>query len=236
MFHPRDPDWRTKVVALIVVAVLHLAAVLGLIQAFAPDLTAKVQTLALTAFAIASPKPSPTPKPPPAKAANTPAGGAGAAGKHAIPKAISAPKPKVVLSQDVAPQAASTGAASTSGARDAGAGTGAGGAGNGTGSGTGGNGQGGGGPPIKIAGEINSAKDYPLASRDARIGDYVIIALTVGTNGRASDCRVVHSSKDSAANAITCDLAKTRFRFRPASDGAGNPVLGIYGWKQSWHY
>ncbi|MBC2666879.1 TonB family protein, partial [Novosphingobium flavum] len=131
-----------------------------------------------------------------------------------------------------------TGAADRSGARDAGAGTGAGGAGTGPGSGGAGSGSGSGGgaKAVKIAGEINSARDYPAASRDLRIGGNVIVALTVGTDGRVSACRVVRASRDSEADAITCRLATERFRFRPASDGAGNPVVSVYGWQQRWFY
>jgi hypothetical protein len=60
-------------------------------------------------------------------------------------------------------------------------------AGNGTGSGNGGQGQGGGGAvtkAVKIAGDINSARDYPRETRDQHIGDSVTVALTVGTDGR----------------------------------------------------
>jgi protein TonB len=116
--------------------------------------------------------------------------------------------------------------------------TGAAGAGTGTGSGAGGNGQGGGGgsAAVKIAGDINSARDYPIASRDLRIGDHVVIALTVGTDGRPSACRVVRASRDPEADAITCRLAMARFRFRPATDAAGQPVIATYGWQQRWFY
>ncbi|MBA3054099.1 MAG: energy transducer TonB, partial [Sphingomonadales bacterium] len=122
--------------------------------------------------------------------------------------------------------------------RDEGAGTGAGGRGEGTGSGGSGSGQGAGGgtKPIKIAGEINSARDYPSATRDLRIGDSVVIWLTVGTDGKPDACKVARPSKDAEANAITCRLALERFRFRPATDANGKPVVSTYGWQQRWFY
>ena len=157
-------------------------------------------------------------------------------GKKAVPKEVSAPKPKIAIAKQAAPPVSSTGSAVTSGARDTGQGTGAGGEGSGTGSGTGGKGQGsGGGTPLqKIAGEINSARDYPRETRDLRDGSQVIIALTVGADGRVKGCRIVTPSRDPEADRITCRLATERFRFRPATDAAGNAVSSIYGWRQEW--
>lgn len=97
-------------------------------------------------------------------------------------------------------------------------------------------GDGAGGRPVKIAGDINSARDYPIASRDLRIGDYVIIVLTVSNDGRASACRIQRPSHDPIADDVTCRLAMQRFRFRPRSDPGGLPTESVYGWKQSWHY
>ena len=94
----------------------------------------------------------------------------------------------------------------------------------------------GGAAAVKIAGDINSARDYPQATRDLRIGDRVIVALTVGKDGRPSACRIVRASRDPQADAITCQLALARFRFRPATDAAGQPVASEYGWQQRWFY
>ena len=95
-------------------------------------------------------------------------------------------------------------------------------------------GGGGAGKAVKIAGDINSARDYPPATREQRLGDYVIVALTVGTDGRVSNCRIHRPSKDPQSDQITCRLATERFRFRPATDAAGNPVESVYGWRQRW--
>ncbi len=87
---------------------------------------------------------------------------------------------------------------------------------------------------MKISGDINSARDYPRKSRDQRIGHYVIIDLTIDTNGRATACRIVHPSPDAQADAITCALAQERFRFRPATDATGQAIAATYRWKQRW--
>lgn len=231
---------RTRTGVALGVALIHILAIIGLIHAFTPDLPERVakqvgEVLTVTVIAP-TPTPTPTPTPEPSPRHTRQAGAAGEAGRKAVPKEVSAPKPRIAIAKQPAPPVRSTGSADTSGARDTGQGTGAGGQGSGTGSGTGGQGQGaGGGTPLqKIAGEINSARDFPRETRDLRDGSHVIIALTVGTDGRVKGCRIVTPSRDPVADTITCRLATQRFRFRPATDAAGNPVTSIYGWRQEW--
>ena len=90
--------------------------------------------------------------------------------------------------------------------------------------------------PVKIAGDINDARDYPVppGGREIRRGHHVIVHMTVGTDGRARNCRIVEPSPDPEADRITCRLAEERFRFRPARDEDGNPVAAPYGWRQDW--
>jgi protein TonB len=235
-----DADLRAprpvRLAALVAVAVLHVAVALLLVRAFAPGFTAEVTRQVVSTFAvtITAPEPSPSPAPAPAKAAAAAsAGAAGAAGDKARPREVAAPRPKLALAKPPAPPVAGTGTEDRAGAV-AGAGTGAGGAGAGTGSGGTGSGTGGGTRPVKIAGDINSARDYPIASREQRLGDHVVIWLTVGTDGRATACKVARASRDPAADAITCRLALERFRFRPALDANGAPFVATYAWRQRW--
>lgn len=238
----RDPSSprRISLWAVALVALIHVAAVIALVRAFAPGLSETVTRNVVSAFTVTvttpprdEPKPSPTPQ------NRTPqkAGAAGEAGRQAVPREVAAPSPRIVLPTRSAPRVAGQGSAMSSGARDQGTGTGAGGQGAGTGSGTGGSGQGGGGAAraVKIAGEINSARDYPPASREQRLGDHVIVALTVGTDGRVKACRIHRASRDPEADRITCRLASDRFRFRPATDASGVPVQSTFGWQQSWY-
>ena len=226
-----------RVGAFVAVGLLHLAAAMLLVRAFAPGFTAEVARRVVSSFTVTvtAPEPIPAPSPAPSAGAAQPAGAAGAAGTKARPKAAAAPLPKVVLAKPAAPPVAATGSADRAGA-SVGAGTGAGGAGAGTGSGGAGSGTGAGGGtrPVKIAGDINSARDYPIASRDLRLGDHVVIWLTVGTDGRPTACKVARASRDAAADAITCRLALERFRFKPALDANGAPVVATYGWQQRW--
>jgi protein TonB len=233
----RKPRWGL----LLLVGLFHLAAFAGLLRAFAPDLSQAVldrATSLITVTVTAPPDPPPAPEP---EIAPQPApadeGAAGAEAPEAVAREVAAP-PVPLPRPSVAPRAASTGTANQSGAGDRGAGTGAGGPGDGTGSGRAGQGQG--GQPVtrpeKIAGDINDARDYPVppGGREARRGSQVIVHMTVGTDGRARDCRVVEPSRDPEADRITCRLAEDRFRFRPATDAAGKPVEAVYGWRQRW--
>ena len=77
-------------------------------------------------------------------------------------------------------------------------------------------------------------RDSPGGGRQARFGNSVTVAMTVGVDGRPRDCRILRPSPDPQADAIVCRLALERFVFRPATDEQGNPVPATYGWRQDW--
>lgn len=227
---------RVKLGVIVLVALLHLIAILALIRAFAPDFTAQaVETITKTfTVTVTAPPPPPEPQDEP-----KPAGAAGEAGQKAVPREVMAAKPKVALTKAPAPRASSTGSADTSGARDTGSGTGAEGAGSGTGSGAGGNGQGGGASkPVHISGRIDKASDFPIppGGREARIGKAVILALTISPEGRAVACRIYKSSGLPETDAVTCRLAQDRLRFKPALNAVGEPVTGTFYWQQKFFF
>ncbi len=227
----RRPRWGT----LLLVALLHLAALAALVRAFAPDFTAAVVEEAGSLISVtitAPPDPETIPEPSP----EADSGAAGEEGQRATPREVTAP-PAPLPRPSPAPRASSTGAANSSGAREQGEGTGAGGAGAGTGSGSAGGGQGGGARPLElISGSIDNARDYPTppGGRQVRRGQDVVIELTVATNGRVSACRVTDPSPAPEADAITCRLATERFVFRPRLNAAGEPVAGVFRWRQRW--
>ena len=229
------PPRQVKLGVIVLVAVLHLAAILALIRAFAPDFAAQtVATITRTLSVTITAPPPPEPMQEPA-----PVGAAGEAGKRAVPRETNAPKPKVEIARAPAPRASSTGSADTSGARDSGSGAGAGGSGSGIGSGTGGNGAGGGASkPVHISGRIDRAADFPVppGGREARIGKAVILALTVSPEGRATACRIYKSSGLPETDEVTCQLARERLRFKPALDAAGQPVAGTFYWQQKFFF
>jgi periplasmic protein TonB len=222
-----SPRWGT----LVLVGLFHLAVLAGLVRVFAPKFTAEAieKATSLVSVTITAP-PDPEPEPQPD------AGASGEEGRRATPREAAAPEAPLPRPRP-APRASSTGAADSSGAREQGEGTGAGGEGEGTGSGAGGSGQGGGARPLElISGSIDNARDYPTppGGRQVRRGHDVVIELTVGTNGRVTACRVTDPSPDPQADAITCRLATERFVFRPRLNANGEPVTGLYRWRQRW--
>ncbi len=228
-------NWR-KIGVFALVALIHVVAVLGLIRAFAPGAIETATRTVLSTFSVTVETPPPPPPPPP-KPAPKAAGDEGAAGKKALPKEVTAPKPKLAIATpSPAPRASSSGSAVTSGARDAGDGTGAGRQGSGTGAGGSGSGTGGGAPtkPVHIGGAINNASDFPIppGGREARIGKSVIVKLTVSPAGRAVACSVYSGSGFPESDAIVCRLAMERLRFKPATNASGEPVTGTFFWKQ----
>ncbi|RJX71138.1 TonB family protein [Tsuneonella suprasediminis] len=226
---------RPRPAMLVAIVLFHVVAIYLLARAFAPDFTASVERSVVTTFTvIVETKDTPPPATP-----ESDAGAQVAEGKKAVPKPTTAPTPKVAIRPTAPePKATSTGTADSSGAKNSGTGTGAGGQGAGTGSGNGGTGQGGGiaTKPVKIAGDINNARDFPIppGGRQARLGTEVIVRVVVGTDGRASNCSVYKPSPDPEADAIVCRLVVERLRFKPATDSAGNPVAAPYYWRQRW--
>jgi len=109
--------------------------------------------------------------------------------------------------------------------------------GSGAGGGTGGNGYGageGGGTELElISGDITQ-RDYPKHLGNAGVGGTVGVSFTVLTNGRVTGCRVTHSSGVPELDALTCQIAVQRFRFRPATDRYGRPVSEVVDWDQEW--
>ena len=223
----RRPRWGT----LTLVALLHLAALAGLIRVFAPQFTAQVverATALVTVTVTAPPDPVPAPTSESAPAA------AGAEAREAKPREVAAPEAPLPRPSPV-PRASASGVEDTSGAGAQGAGTGAGG--EGESAGGGGSGTGGGARPLElISGRIDDARDYPTppGGRRIRRGHDVVIELTVGTDGRVSACRVTDPSPDPEADAITCRLATERFVFRPRLNALGEPVVGTFRWRQRW--
>lgn len=228
----RGTDVRTRWLTALAVAVLHVLAILALVKGLAAAGVIEDPFTETGAYQVSLPPPPPSP--PPSQSGDEAAGKAAPEAPRATPREAAAPKPRVPARRNPAPPASGSGSSSASGAGASGAGSGGGGSGEGTGSGGSGAGSGSGAarPAEKIAGDINSIRDYPRAGRDARIGHSVTIAMTIGTDGRAHGCRVVASSGDPEADRITCRLAEQRFRFRPRLDGAGNPVEAQYQWRQ----
>lgn len=226
---------RPKPLLVVLIGLGHLVALYALARAFAPDVTASVEKSVLSTINVTITAPEETEEPPEAEPAPD-EGAQGDPGREAVPDAVTAPKPKVVIKQDrPAPRASSTGSQSTAGARASGDGTGAAGSGDGTGSGRSGSGQGNGAvskPSVK-SGNLDTARDFPVpqGGRQTRFGKSVTVAFTVTADGLSKNCSVLRTSVDAATTGQVCRLVAEKIRFNPARNAAGEPVEARYGYR-----
>lgn len=191
---------------------------------------------AITAIALPAPPPPREDVQPAIAPGEKASGKASAANSHAKAAAVAAPPPKLPpLAPPVAaaPHPGGGNDASAGATPNPGPGSGAGGRGDGTGAGGTGSGTGGGTKAAWRSGTIRD-RDYPGEASRARAGGEVEVRFTIEASGRVSGCRVTRSSGDSSLDRTTCDLIEARFRFRPATNAAGEPMASQYGWRQSW--
>jgi protein TonB len=79
-----------------------------------------------------------------------------------------------------------------------------------------------------------TTNDYPArALREEREGT-TGFRVTVGPDGRVTDCQVTSSSGHADLDQATCDNVRRRARFAPATDGEGNPTSGTYSNRVRW--
>jgi protein TonB len=75
---------------------------------------------------------------------------------------------------------------------------------------------------------------YPPAAIRAEAQGRVVAALTVGADGRVSGCTVTSSSGNSDLDDATCRIARSKVRFTPAKDDAGNPTTSSFTLPVRW--
>jgi protein TonB len=216
-------------------ALLAVVAVgFGLASGLDLDVVRKASQ-AIAALAIPAPPP-PEPVEPQTIASDKASGKASAANQHAKAAPVVAPKaklPPIVPPIAAAPQPGAGNDAAAGATPTPGAGSGAGGRGDGTGAGGAGSGTGGGSKAVWQSGTIRD-RDYPPAASRARVGGEVEVRFTIQPTGRVTGCRVSRSSGDAALDATTCRLIEERFRFKPATNAAGDAIASAYGWRQTW--
>ncbi len=66
--------------------------------------------------------------------------------------------------------------------------------------------------------------DYPQSAIRNEEQGTTAVRLTIGTDGRVTDCSMTASSGSSALDSATCNILRRRARFTPAKDQAGNPI------------
>jgi protein TonB len=197
---------------------------------------------------LPDPPPPPAEPPPPeiavAKktAPKDPEGAAAPPNLKNTPTQIVAPEPVVKLPVPppipAAPVAGQGTAEAAGAAPMPGPGTGAGGVGTGLGSGLSGNGTGGGGGGRAIPARLVSGRiyddDFPPTEYHVSGLLTVRISFTVSPKGRVTDCQIIGSSGNRKVDEVTCRLIKRRFRYRPARDPAGRPIVWSVFAEQQW--
>lgn len=77
--------------------------------------------------------------------------------------------------------------------------------------------------PQQTGGSINNA-DYPYSALASRQSGNVVVRLTIGVDGRVSNCTPVVSSHVPILDTRTCALFVERFIYDPALDASSTPV------------
>ncbi|WP_397603934.1 energy transducer TonB [Sphingorhabdus sp.] len=79
-----------------------------------------------------------------------------------------------------------------------------------------------------------TSNDYPSVALQQEIEGTSGFSLTVGPDGRVSDCVITQSSGSPELDATTCTNVKRRARFEPALDASGTPTTGKYANRIRW--
>lgn len=219
---------RAKAIAAVTLVHLALGAVIlsGLNVEIVRQAVERMQT-----FDIALPEPPPPPPPPPPEQRSSEQKpNQGAPEKAPAPSPVVAPEPVLPVQSPVrAAEVAGTGSASTAGAGGRGTGTGLGGTGSGAGSG-----DGRGFTPALRVQRIPNREYRRFVTISGMPSGRVGVMVKVNTDGSPSNCRIVRSSGNRAADMLMCELTLRHVRFRPALDPQGRPVAQDVGWFPDW--
>ncbi len=79
-----------------------------------------------------------------------------------------------------------------------------------------------------------NTNDYPSRALQQEREGTTGFRVTVGPNGRVTDCQISQSSGHPDLDQATCTNVTRRARFDPALDGNGNPTTGTYSNRVRW--
>lgn len=219
----RRDQWKAIAAVVAVHAVLGAVILTGLNVEIVRNAVERLET-----FDIALPEDPPPPPPPPPRDAQE------EEGAPAAPKAspVVVPEPEIrlpVQNPVAAAPEAGTGASSATGQGGVGSGTGAGGTGTGAGRGSGA-----GFTPARRISKVPDSEYRRFVQTSGIRRGSVGLTVKVNTDGRPSNCRIVRSSGNSAADSLMCELTLRYVRFRPARDPQGRPVAQDISWFPDW--
>jgi protein TonB len=83
-------------------------------------------------------------------------------------------------------------------------------------------------------GQFFGPDSYPDSARDAGAQGSVRALLQVGTDGRVTGCTITSGSGNRDLDDATCRISRSRVRFTPAKDDAGNPITSSYNLAVRW--
>ena len=76
--------------------------------------------------------------------------------------------------------------------------------------------------------------DYPMQYVKAGRTFDVDLRTTVRANGTAQECSIEKSSGEPEFDKYNCGLLLRRLKFKPATDAAGKPVVGVFRNRVAW--
>lgn len=83
-------------------------------------------------------------------------------------------------------------------------------------------------------GQFFGIDSYPPSALREGAQGRVVATLTVGTDGRVTDCSIATSSGNAALDEATCRISRQRVRFTPAKDESGSPIASTFILPVSW--
>lgn len=222
-----------RIVAIALVAAIHVLIAYALLTGMRVAIrSAPPDRPTLITF---EPLPPPPRQPPERRVQPKQSGGNAPAGKRVpIPEIAPAPAPVLPAPPPliVVPPSRPAPDRSAEGTGNDGGGGGMGGSGSGAGSGSGV----GDGDDFTGARQIRGRfrnSDFPSSARSAgrlKIG----VRFAVGPTGNVDECEIIESSGYAEVDAMTCRVIVERYRFRPARDGAGEPVTEVMEETYTW--
>jgi periplasmic protein TonB len=88
--------------------------------------------------------------------------------------------------------------------------------------------------PKNNPGAWATTTDYPSRALNQGREGTTGFRVSVGPDGKVTDCQITSSSGHGDLDSATCANVKRRARFEPALDNAGNPTSGSYGNRVTW--
>ena len=83
-------------------------------------------------------------------------------------------------------------------------------------------------------GSYFSGDDYPAAALRAGEQGTSSFRLSIGPNGRVTDCVITVSSGSTSLDQAACRIMRSRARYTPARDSYGNPTTGSDSGRVTW--